>query len=363
MIDNQTKFRSFLDKIIIVLFYLSIIFLLLYLPMLKDHFLKTDNVINVYTYTDMISSSTAKEFEAKTGIRINLKYYDTNEELYAKFKVGGGKGYDLITPSDYLTEYLIKNNVLHKIDKSRLNNYKELDSRLTGQYFDINNDFSIPYFWSVDGIVFNKKKIKDLNIDWDFVFKNTQKSSFKICMLDNLREAFFISSIYLLGKTKNYSEQDFIKIKNMLIAQKSWVEAYLYASLQYYLLSDVVPLAVTTSAFARKILEVSDDFEFIIPDVGSLFVIDNLAIPKECKKTDLVYKFIDFLISKEIIIKNANHYGYNPANKESYSLIDPKFLNNKNFFPDDEMFQRLHLIHNDFDVKKVEKLWLEVKLF
>ena len=47
------------------------------------------------------------EFEQKTGIAVRVSYYDTNEELLAKFKVNRGKGYDLIFPSDCIENAMI----------------------------------------------------------------------------------------------------------------------------------------------------------------------------------------------------------------------------------------------------------------
>jgi spermidine/putrescine transport system substrate-binding protein len=361
-LGSKSFFYNVFNKFLIISFYLFLFAFFLYLPVFKNVFFAADNVLNVYTFTDMISPQTAQEFEKKTGIRVNLKYYDTNEELYAKFLVGGGKGYDLITPTDYIVDNLIKNNLLHKIDKSKLSNYGLLDVRLKNKYFDLQNDFSIPYFWSTDGIIYDTQEFKDSDISWDIVFKEPINSNFKICMLDNLRESIFLGFIYLFNKSNNISDKELLAVKNLLIKQKNWVEVYLYSSLQYYLLSDVVNLAVTTSAFARNILSVSDRFQFKIPDKGSLIMIDNLAIPKESKKIEIVYKFIDFLLSKKVMGYNSNLYGYNPSNLDSYEFMPSNILNNKAFFPDDEMFEKLHLIHNNLDIRKLEDLWLEVKI-
>ncbi len=360
--QNKNKFIKIFPKIVITLLYIAALALFLYLPQALKLFFTSPKTINVYAFTDMISQKTIQEFTKQTGISVNMKYLDTNEELWAKFKIDKGEGYDLITISDYTLELLKKENLLQKIDLSQIPNFKQIDKRLLGHYFDPENEYCLPYFWSIYGIVYKKKVIEKIvsEINWDLVFK---KHNFKICMLESPAEIFFLTSIYLFGKTQNLNNKELSQIKNLLIDQKNWVEIYMLSSLQYYLFGNVVPVAVSSSAFVKKILETSDEFEFVVPKEGSIVVIDTLAIPKLSKKTNLVHKFINFVLSKENMLENSKIYGYNPANLQSYTGIDKKFLNNQSFFPDDEMFKKLHIIHNQIDARKIEKLWFEVRIY
>lgn len=362
-LDSKKYFISkYFAKFFLIIFYILVLAFFLYLPMLSKFIFKKDNVINVYTFTDMISYKTAQDFEKQTGIRVNLKYFDTNEELYAKFRINNGKGYDLITPSDYLVDLLRKDSLLANLDLNKLSNFNNLDKRLMGHYFDPNNNYSIPYFWSMDGIIYKTDFFKNIKVDWDLVFNKPANLNFKICMLDSARESVMILSNHILNKIKNLSNNDYLRIKQILMKQSSWVEIYMLASLQYYLLAGVVPLAVTSSAFAKKILEISKDYTFVIPKTGALLIIDNLAIPNSSNKKNLTIKFIDFLISKEVMTYNSNLFGYNPSNKKAYSLTQEQFIKNRSFLPIDEMFEKMYILHNELDIKKIEKLWLETQL-
>lgn len=354
--------RKFLPKIIIILFYFFSILFFLYLSNFYNFFFKPTKVINVFTFTDMIPKSVVKEFEKKTGISVRLKYFDTNEELIAKLKIDKGAGYDLITSSDYAIEILRKENLLKKIDKSKVNNLQDIDSRFLNLDFDSENNYSIPIAWSVEGIVFNKKLFENYkNINWDFVFKEPV-FDYKICMPDTPREVVYLTANYLFNRSHDLNRENLDSIKNVLTKQKKWVEIYMSGSLQYYLLANIVPLAVSSSAFAKKLLEVSDDFDFILPDQGSFFIIENLAIPIHTNKDDLVYQFINFLTLPQNSSLNFAEHGYNPVNKKAYSLVNKKFMKNNNFFPTDNSFKKLYLIDNKIDIKTIEDLWLAVKL-
>ena len=120
MIDNLGNYKNFFSnifaKIFIALFYIFIFAFFLYFPKISQIFFNPKKAINVYAFTDMISSESIQEFQKQTGIAVYMQYFDTNEELLAKFRISKGKGYDLITPSDFIIELLIKQNLLQKIN-------------------------------------------------------------------------------------------------------------------------------------------------------------------------------------------------------------------------------------------------------
>ena len=72
----------------------------------------------------------------------------------------------------------------------------------------------------------------------------------------------------------------------------------------------------------------------------------------------MVHKFIDFLISKKIEIFHTNLYGTNPSNR---GVIEEKSLKNPNFFPNAEMFDKLHVIHNEISLDRIDSMWLAVR--
>ncbi len=360
----SANFCSIGRKFGILLFYLSIILFFLFIPKFLI-FLKlnvfSDNTINIYAFTDIISSQVVEEFEKETGIKVRLKYFDTNEDLYAKFKVSRGEGYDLITVSDYMIDLLRKDNLLQPLDHSKLKIFKNLDKRLLSKYFDPGNIYSIPYVWLVLGIIYNKDEFKDQKVDWNSVFRKPRDLNYKICIPDDELELVFLTSIYLFGRVKNLTTSELKKVETVLIEQKKWIESYTFAGSIYFLSSGAISLAVIPGNLAKKIIEENDKFEFTIPDQGSLMSIENLAIPVGSKKSDLVYKLINFMLSKKNLKTNVFEFGYNPANKTVYNLPSVKFMKSKMLFPPDYIFDKLHLIHNDISLKKVNDIWLKVR--
>jgi spermidine/putrescine transport system substrate-binding protein len=108
--------------------------------------------------------TTLKEFQKKTGIKIN--YYEevnSNPEYFAKVQgrlsKGQGIGRDIIVSTDndrFLAEY-ISNNWAQKLDKSLIPNIKNLIPAQQHPPFDPNRDYSLPWASGMDGIAWNEK--------------------------------------------------------------------------------------------------------------------------------------------------------------------------------------------------------------
>src|SRR5579862_5587443 len=321
--SSNLSTRRFLLKIMIALSCLCVMAFALYMPRLLD-FLRTSQSLNLYSFTEMISPEVAQRFEDETGISVNIKYFQTNEELYAKLRVNGGEGYDVIVASEYMIETLKNEGILQKLDHSKLSIIQELDERLLNQPFDPGNMYSLPLEWHTYGIVFDKKLVKNHDqISLDLLFQSPQEllekglvnNRYKICMTDDPKEAVMLALLYLFKKLKSINSSEFADVEQLLIRQKQWVEAYSSSSLQYFLFTDIVPIAVTSSSYMKKIMGETDRFGFKIPEEGSLMVIENLAVPMACKKVDLVHQFLNFVLAEKNAALNSEKYGYNPTNK------------------------------------------------
>ncbi|HZX21465.1 MAG TPA: spermidine/putrescine ABC transporter substrate-binding protein, partial [Clostridia bacterium] len=82
--------------------------------------------LTVYNWADYIDESVIRQFEKEYGARVIYETFSTNEDMYVKLK-SGGAGYDVVFPSDYMIERMIKEDMLVKIDMDNIDNYKYID--------------------------------------------------------------------------------------------------------------------------------------------------------------------------------------------------------------------------------------------
>ena len=374
-------------RTLIIVFYLGVMAACFYSPYMyesiKRFFANGKPEITIYTPREVFSLEKFKEFEKKTGIHVRVTYFNTNEEMLAKFKISRGIGYDIVVPSDFMVELLRKEKLLQKLDHKKISNYPKLDKRLLNKFYDPGDQYSLPVAWIPYGIGYNKKYFDfDDNASWGMIFERSHLMQLhlsqaymahkkgcldlprismpRISMLNDARESLFLGAIYLFGRVDGLTTEQWMQVKDLLVRQKSIIETYTEAGAKQLLLSDIVQLAVMPAA---RIKEVDDpeNFGFVIPKEGSLLDIMALGILATSKKADMAHKLIDFLLSKEVGAYNFNEVACNPSNQEAYPLVDKKYRENKAFFPDDEMFKRLFILNNEISPALLEKIWFLVK--
>lgn len=319
---NNSLHSRFNVQLMMILFWGFLFFGVLYLPKLLYAWSVDSKTINVATWTDMLDEDMIKKFEHETGIKVNVSYFDNNDELLVKMRATRGQGYDLIIPSDHTVELLIKDNLLKPLDKSKITIWNRIDPRLTGAYFDPNNNYSIPYYWGIYGIGVNKDFFAPDQpaATWDLIFKPLDKHA-KISMLDNPREALMLAALYLYGPVEHITTCMTEEIKKLLMNQKKWVEAYTEFRADYLLLSTTCPVVVSTTPTMFRLMGIQNNIEFLIPHEGTFMTTDNWVIPQASSKEDSVYSFINFLYQPEIITHHFNVFTFIPATVDLAELL------------------------------------------
>ena len=111
--------------------------------------------LNIYTWQGYVPPDIVTRFQEETGITINYSYFSTNEEMLAKLEATGGSDYDFIICSDYAIQLAAEDGLLQEIDSSRIENYKNINPVYQSQYYDPNNQYSIPYWICSKAILYN----------------------------------------------------------------------------------------------------------------------------------------------------------------------------------------------------------------
>ena len=193
-----------------------------------------DISINVYNWGEYISTGADEgtldvnaEFEALTGIKVNYTNYATNEELYAKLK-GGGASYDIIIPSDYMIDKMIKEEMIQPLNMENIPNYSYILDNFRNLAYDPENEYSVPYTWGTVGIIYDESvvDVNEEDVDWNLLWDETYTD--QILMFDNPRDAFAIAEI-LLGYSLNTENPDELKAasrnRKALFRAMSWTRS------------------------------------------------------------------------------------------------------------------------------------------
>ena len=118
--------------------------LLLSLPLLTSTFALAADELHLYNWNNYIAPETVQKFESECKCKLVQDYYGSMEEMLAKL-AAGAKGYDLLVPTGFALEPLLKQGKLAQLDKSKLPNLKNIAPQYLDTAFDKGNQYSVPY--------------------------------------------------------------------------------------------------------------------------------------------------------------------------------------------------------------------------
>ena len=90
--------------------------------------------IIVYNWGDYINPELITQFEQETGYKVIYETFDSNEAMLTKIKQGG-TNYDIAIPSEYTIHKMVEENLLEKLDYSKIKGMEHIDPRFLHQSF------------------------------------------------------------------------------------------------------------------------------------------------------------------------------------------------------------------------------------
>lgn len=319
-----------------------------------------DKVLNLYSWSEYFPPSVLADFTKRTGIKVNLALYTTNEQLIDKLS-SGVSDYDVVVPSDYAVSVLILDKRLMTLDRTKLPNFSNLDPKQLGLSYDRENQFSIPYLWGTTGIGVNKQVIQEPVDSWAVMFD--PKYAGKISMLNDGRENF-VAALKLMGKSINETDPAVLKqAAGMLSKQKALVKSYDSDSFDDKLRTGEAALVQGFNGQLAKVVnEKKDRFYFVVPKEGATHWVDNLAISATARHPEAAMAFLNYVLEPQVAADIVKAVGYASANTAARKFIPAEILNDSNIYPSDEVLKRCEVME---DLGKtaplVDKLWTQIK--
>jgi spermidine/putrescine transport system permease protein len=334
-------------------------FSLLSMPFLLGQRAATgDKVLNLYIWSNYIAPETVHKFERRFGVRVNVDLYDTNEAMLAKIQTGNAS-YDVLCPSSYAVEVLLRQGLLKPLDHSALPHLSDIDPRFLDKEYDPGNRYSVPYFWGTAGIGYDKKRVPTPDswaVLWDPKYRG------RVLMLDDPREGFG-AALLLMGESVNTTDPAVLrKAQSLLIRQKPLVKTYNASNFEDVLLSRDVWVAHGWNGQIAKVMAVDPDLDFVIPKEGATYFVDNLVIPASAPHPGIAHQFIDWVLEPEVAAEICRTMRYSTPNKAAIPLLPDDIRKSRAIFPPEDVIERLHLIHDLGETTVLyERLWTEVK--
>lgn len=324
---------------------------------------KGSQQVIVYNWGEYLDPEVLTLFEEETGIEVVYDEYETNETMYPKV-ASKAADYDVVCPSDYMIQKMIKNDLLAEINFENVPNIKNIDPNYINQSkdFDPENKYSVPYCVGTVGILYNKTMVDEPVDSWDILWNDKYKDN--ILMQDSVRDAFMVA-LKKLGYSMNSSDpEELEEAKQTLIDQKPLTQAYVVDQVRDKMIGNEAAIGVIYSGEAIYTQRENPDLEYVIPKEGTNVWIDSWCILKDAPNKENAEKFINFLCRPDIALMNFEYITYSTPNTEARKLIEDEDIRNSTIaFPDLSQYNNLETFQylGDKTDRIYNDLWKEVK--
>lgn len=320
---------------------------------------EAQNQVIVYNWGEYIDPDLLTKFKEETGITVRYENFVTNEDMYVKLKNGGSK-FDVIIPSDYMIEKMIKEGLVQKLDFSQIPNFQGVDKEILYKEYDPKQEYSAPYFWGTLGIVYNKKMVHDPVDSWDILWN--PKYQGEILMLDSSRDSLGVA-LTRLGYSSNSREKAQLEeAKDLLIEQRPLVYAYLVDEMKDIMINEEAQLAVMYSGDALDAIRENPDLAYAVPKEGSNLWFDSMVVSKDAPNYDNAMKWINFMLDPENAALNSEYVGYSTPVLKAKELLPEEMRDDPVAYPDLSKLGHLEVFRDPGDFVTVyDEIWQDIK--
>ena len=367
------------------------------------------HILKVYNWADYIDEDLINEFEVwyedQTGEPVEIIYqtFDINETMLSKIELGH-EDYDVVCPSDYIIERMLKNDLLLPIDKDFGNtpNYLEAVAPFIKEKFDQiegdgknANDYSVAYMWGTVGLIYNPKHVNDdETYSWN-VLKNPAYKG-KVLMKDAYRDVYTALLIALNREALDAGEKDAATLTFDTSAESiALVEKYLNSFRESVsgweadfgkeqMTKELAWMNMSWSGDAQwaidEAAEIGMELRYRIPQEGSAMWFDGWVIPKYAKNLKAARYFINFMCMPENALRNMDMTGYVSAiggdeilasitDEDEFDPIDASYFFgpeadsvciNPIMYPDRATIERCGMMHDE-GTEELLKMWSRIK--
>ena len=322
--------------------------------------------LHVYNWGEYTGENIISGFEELTGAKVIMDNFDSNEQMY--IKVANGDAYDVLVPSDYMIQRMMQEKMLQKLEpETRKECLGELVDAIKGLPYDPKNEYSIPYFWGTVGIVYDKRKVSEEDLEkdgWDIFLD--QKFKGDIYLYDSERDSFMMA-LKALGYSMNTTSQDELNdAYNWLIQCVQTMDPEIVTD---EIIDNMAQarkaLGLIYSGDAAYVMSENENMGFYMPKSGTNLWSDAMVIPKNAKNPKLANEFIRYITSYDAAMDNSSYVGYTSPNKEVMEELGGKggdydginAYTPRAGYDKDEVFQ-----YDEITRKIIADLWSRVKV-
>ena len=257
------------------------------------------------------------QFQKQTGITVTyLEDINDNSEFFniiqPDLALGGYTGYDMITPSDWLVERLIRLGYLEPLDYRLLPNFQaNADPTYQDPWYDPGNVYSVPWQAGIVGIGYNRALTgRDITSFDDLLDPAFQG---EVGMFSEMRDTMCLTILSLGKECTEATLEDAAAARDKLVEAADRGQFAAFYGNDYYdaLARGDIALTMAWSGDVTQMkLYDNPDVQFVIPETGGLLFVDNMVIPKGTQAYADAHLMMDYWYNVDVATAHTEWVGY-----------------------------------------------------
>jgi spermidine/putrescine-binding protein len=271
----------------------------------------TSKELNLFVFVEYLPDAFVKCFEEAYDIKVNRTEYATGPEMYAKLAAGGAN-YDIVQPTDYLVEPMIRQGLLQKLDKAKLHIMQGFDPDYLNKAFDPGNDYTLPYEAGSYAIAANSSTVENLPSRWADLWN--EEYADRLVFLDDARAVIGLTLMTLGYDLNSTDPAQLEQAKERLLELVPNIKLFDSASPKSALIAGDVDLGMVWTGEAFLAHKELPSIEYIYPEEGAILWQDNYAIPADAPHPDAAYAWINYTLQPDLFWMMLRDFPYtNPS--------------------------------------------------
>jgi spermidine/putrescine transport system substrate-binding protein len=320
------------------------------------------NTLHIYTWANYVDDRLTDAFTERTGIRVVVDIFDSNEIMLTKMQAGGGAAYSILYPSDYVVSEMVDAGLLAALDPSLLVGMGNLKAQWQNPAYDPGNAHSVPFNWGTTGLLYNRDVTPGRPEDWSFLWDNKDALSRRITLIDDMRETLG-ATLKALGYSYNATDPAQIEAAYAKLSElQPHIAAFKTTGFEGEILAGDLSISMAYSSDAIALTLEDDRLDYVIPVSGTSLWTDTLAIPATAPNLDAAYQWINFVLEPAVAQAAVERLFFATANQAAFDLLPEAIRTNTHLYPPEsvlaksEGIQSIDTASNDL----FDRFWTEI---
>lgn len=267
--------------------------------------------LNLFVWTEYIPQDIVDCFELVYGVKVNRDEFSSNEEMYAKL-AAGATTYDLTQPSDYIIQVMIRNEMLQKLDASKLPNLGNIDPAYFPVPGDEGGEYVVPYQAGTQAIVYDSAAVAMPPASWKDLWKPAYAG--RMVFVDDMRS---VIGIVLLAEgldPNTTNPADLEAIQPRLLELMNAVKIFDSDSPKTALIAGDADIGYVWNAEAELAFREKDTIRYVFPVEGAILFQDGYVLLKDAPHADAAYAWLNYSLQGDVFWLMLRDFPYTMPN-------------------------------------------------